>query len=51
MGSKSMVAARLWGERYHRDAEWYHAIQRDNGITQILHEQGFDDHIPACHQI
>jgi hypothetical protein len=20
-------------------------------ITQILHEQGFDDHMPACHQI
>jgi hypothetical protein len=21
------------------------------GITQILHEQGFDDHMPVCHQI
>jgi hypothetical protein len=21
------------------------------GITQILRERGFDDHIPACHQV
>jgi hypothetical protein len=50
MGSKSMVAAPLWAERYHI-LNIIMQFREIMSVTQILHEQGFDDHMPACHQV
>jgi hypothetical protein len=49
MGSKSMVAAPLWAERYYMRLDSIMQYREIMSRTHILHQQGFDDHMPVCH--
>jgi hypothetical protein len=46
-GSKSLIAAPLWAERYQNIPVRLHAMRCDNAYIQILHYQGFDVRVPA----
>jgi len=50
MGSKSMVAAPLWADNNLWIPNSIMQTTELMGITQILHQQGFDDPVHACHQ-
>jgi len=47
-GSKSLVAAPLWAERYHVQPEAFHLMPYHIEETQTLHQQGFASLMPAC---
>jgi hypothetical protein len=49
MGSKSLVAAPLWAAGYHMDLNSIIGYKKIMSRTQILHQQGFDDHMPVRH--
>jgi hypothetical protein len=47
-GSKSLVAAPLWAERFQVQPEVLHLIPHNIEETQTLHQQGFASLMPAC---
>ena len=47
MGSKSLIAAPLWAERYQNILARFHKMHCDNVFIQILHHKGFAVRVPA----
>ena len=45
MGSKTLMAAPSWTERYQFELARFNSTRHNIGKRQILHQQGFDVHI------
>jgi hypothetical protein len=45
MGSKSLIAAPLWADRYRNEPASFHAMRHNKEENEILHYQDFDVHM------